>query len=88
MISSSYDSGRISCTVTRSILADNTNEDRNLNENAYLLLAIGSQRGKALYTFIHTYTTAVEKFMVMYYACLPWGMFTSLVYVDVRTTHI
>ena len=46
MISSSYDKGRISCTFTRSILADNLNEDRNLNESAYLLLAAGSTRGK------------------------------------------
>ena len=47
LISSSYVSGRISCTFTRSILADNLNEDRNLNESAYLLLAIGAQNGKA-----------------------------------------
>ena len=47
MTSSSYDSGRISCTFSRSVLAENFAEDRNLNESAYLLLAIGSQRGKA-----------------------------------------
>ena len=44
-VATSYDSGRISCTFTRSILADNMNEDRNLNEDAYLLLAAGEQRG-------------------------------------------
>ena len=46
MISSSFNDGRISCKFTRSIVADNLNEDRNLNESAYLLLAAGSPRGK------------------------------------------
>ena len=45
-IAASYDSGRIACTFTRNILADNVNEDRNLNEYVYLLLAAGPQRGK------------------------------------------
>lgn len=50
MTSSSYSNGRISCTFIRSVSADNLNEDRNLNESAYLLLASGSQRGKICLT--------------------------------------
>ena len=46
MTSSSYDNGRISCTFTRSIVAENMDEDRNLNESVYLFLAVGSAQGE------------------------------------------
>ena len=49
MTASSYDNGRITCSFTRSVLAENLSEDRNLNESAYLLLAVGTQRGRALH---------------------------------------
>ena len=46
-VSSSYENGRIACAFNRSIIAENIAEDRNLNESVYLLLAVGSQRGRA-----------------------------------------
>ena len=46
MTSSSYDNGRIFCTFSRSIVAENMDEDRNLTESVYLFLAIGSMRGE------------------------------------------
>ena len=46
MTSASYDNGRISCTFTRSIIAENLNEDRNLTESVYLFLAVGSAQGE------------------------------------------
>ena len=48
MTSSSYDNGRIFCSFTRSIVADNMNEDRNLTESVYLFLAAGSVRGECV----------------------------------------
>ena len=50
LITSSFTSGRISCSFTRSVLADNLAEDRNLNESAFVLLAFGSQRGNIIHT--------------------------------------
>ena len=46
LISSSFSGGRIFCTFTRSILADNVNEDRNLAQSAFLLLAVDDARGR------------------------------------------
>ena len=46
MTSSSYDNGRIFCSFTRSIVAENIDEDRNLTESVYLFLAAGSVRGE------------------------------------------
>ena len=48
MTSSSYDNGRIFCSFTRSIVAENMDEDRNLTESVYLFLAAGNTRGKCI----------------------------------------
>ena len=49
LITSSFANGRISCMFTRSILAGG-NEDRNLNESAFLLVAFGNRRGMYVWT--------------------------------------
>ena len=54
LISSSFSGGRISCIFIRSVIAANPAEDRNLNEAAFVLLAIGSTRGKYFCAWIFT----------------------------------
>ena len=46
MTSGMFDSGRLRCVFTREIVGSNAAEDRNLNESAFLLMAIGNGRGK------------------------------------------
>ena len=54
LISSSFSGGRISCSFTRSVLAANPAEDRNLNESAFVLLALGNTRGICAGTLTNT----------------------------------
>jgi hypothetical protein len=51
MTSGSFTGGRLRCVFTREIAANNAAEDRNLNESAFLLLAIGAGRAAATAAF-------------------------------------
>ena len=51
MTSGSFTGGRLRCVFTREIAASDAAEDRNLNESAFLLLAIGAGRGKQIERF-------------------------------------
>ena len=45
MLEYSYINGRLKCNFTRLIITNNTEQDRHLNGNWYILLALGHERG-------------------------------------------
>ena len=49
MFNYSYSDGRLRCNFTRLIITNNTDQDRHLNDNWFILLAHGNERGMQMY---------------------------------------
>ena len=68
MLDYSYTNGRLRCNFERLIITNNTAQDRHLNEDWYILLALGNEKGSnASDPFVAVDFTNVE--MMCVYMC-------------------
>ena len=70
MLNYSYTNGRLRCSFTRLIITNNTAQDRHLNEDWYILLALAPEKGlNASDLFVVVNFTNVEMCVFLYSVC-------------------